>query len=109
MYEYNAVIINAVDGDTVDALIDVGFKMTTAQRLRILGINTPELIDKDPVIKAKAFEAKVFITNLLLNKHVVIKTTKTDSFGRYLAEINIAGIDVGTEMVKLGYAVEYRK
>ena len=33
----------AYDGDTIDFIIDVGFKMTTRQRIRLLGVNTPEL------------------------------------------------------------------
>ena len=42
MYEYKAMLTKLVDGDTMDLTIDVGFKMTTAQRVRLKGINTPE-------------------------------------------------------------------
>jgi micrococcal nuclease len=87
MYEYRAIIVNVVDGDTVDAVVDAGFKVTTTQRLRLLGVDTAELTAKDPVERAKAQEAKLFVIEQLLNKTVRIKTEKADSFGRYLATI----------------------
>ena len=48
-YQYNAEIIRCVDGDTVDAWIDVGFDMRIKQRLRLHGIDTPETRTKDPI------------------------------------------------------------
>lgn len=62
-YIYKAKIINVVDGDTVDATIDVGFKMTTVQRLRLLGINTPEKNSKDIFEKSRAIIAKDWLIN----------------------------------------------
>ena len=42
MYEYKARVHRIIDGDTVDVVIDLGFEMTTRQRIRLYGINTPE-------------------------------------------------------------------
>ena len=42
MYKYKATVGRVVDGDTVDVVIDLGFKITTNQRIRLEGINTPE-------------------------------------------------------------------
>ena len=42
MYQYKAKIDRIVDGDTMDIVIDLGFKITTNQRIRLKGINTPE-------------------------------------------------------------------
>ena len=47
MYEYRAKLVRVVDGDTVDALIDCGFSLFTRQRIRLLGINTPECRTRD--------------------------------------------------------------
>lgn len=58
MYTYKAKIVNVVDGDTVDAQVDLGFNIQANVRLRFAGINTAELRSNDP----KAQEAK----NLLL-------------------------------------------
>lgn len=108
MYEYKAKITNVVDGDTVDAIVDVGFKVTTTQRLRLLGIDTAELTSKDPVERAKAQEAKLFVIEQLLNKTVLIKTEKSDSFGRYLANITLDGVDFNALMISKGLAEVYK-
>ena len=42
MYEYKAIISKVVDGDTIDATIDLGFKTWKKIRVRMEGINTPE-------------------------------------------------------------------
>lgn len=42
MYAYTALLHRVVDGDTVDVTIDLGFRITTAQRIRLSGINAPE-------------------------------------------------------------------
>ena len=43
MYDYKAEIVKVVDGDTIDVLVDLGFRITTHQRLRLKNIDTPEL------------------------------------------------------------------
>lgn len=42
LYTYKAVVDRWVDGDTVDLVVDLGFNMTTKQRFRVMGIDTPE-------------------------------------------------------------------
>jgi len=43
MYQYKAKAERVVDGDTIDVTIDLGFKITTHQRIRLAGIDTPEV------------------------------------------------------------------
>lgn len=88
MYDYKVVWVDrVVDGDTVDVTIDVGFRMTTQQRIRVLGINTPERG------QPRWAEAREFTLNWLLDRvgQLRIQTHKADSFGRYLGEIYLAG------------------
>ena len=47
MYEYNAVVERVVDGDTIDVIIDLGFKTWKKVRVRMEGINTPESRTRD--------------------------------------------------------------
>lgn len=108
MYTYKATIVNVVDGDTVDAVIDVGFKMTTIQRLRLLGVDTAELTSKDPLERVKAQEAKLYTIEQLLNKSVLINTEKSDSFGRYLATVYVGGIDFNKSLLEKGLAVPFK-
>ena len=86
-YSYRAKIIRVVDGDTVDADIDLGFKVTSHQRLRLARIDTPELNSKDPQVRQNAVDATEFVRSKILNQTVFVVTTKSDLYGRYLAEI----------------------
>ena len=41
-YKFNGQVIRVIDGDTFDALVDLGFHVITTQRFRMLGIDAPE-------------------------------------------------------------------
>jgi micrococcal nuclease len=110
MYEYRiSNVSKVVDGDTVDLTLDVGFCMFTIQRIRISGVDTPEMTAKDEVERKMANEAKAFVENWLSsNKNLTIKTTKDDKYGRMLGEIrNDAGVCLNTLLVEKGYAWSY--
>ena len=47
MYKYNAKLDRVVDGDTVDAMIDLGFDTWVHKRIRLLGIDAPETRTRD--------------------------------------------------------------
>ena len=60
MYEYNCKVVKIVDGDTVDVDIDLGFGIQlTDERVRIMGIDTPESRTSDKVEKVFGLAAKV--------------------------------------------------
>lgn len=107
-YIYKAKITNIVDGDTFDAVVDVGFKMTTVQRLRLLGVNTAEVNSKVESERQLALEAKQYGIDNLLNKEVIINTAKSDSFGRYLASIVVEGKDYATLLLNEKLAVYFK-
>ena len=81
MYEYTARIESVVDGDTIDAVIDLGFKVSTRQRMRLARIDTPERG------QAGYSEARDFVREAVLEKPVKIRTEKVSKWGYYLAEI----------------------
>lgn len=103
MYTYNARIYNVVDGDTVDATIDLGFKMTVKMRLRLEGINTPER-------GQNGYEdAKSFVADKVYGKDVLIKTFKISKFGYYLAEVVLPDNKILNDiLVNEGLAEPYR-
>jgi micrococcal nuclease len=86
-YTFKAFVINVVDGDTIDVDIDVGFHITMRHRLRFNTINTAELRSKIEEERILAQVAKQFVIDKLLNQQVIIRTRKSDAFGRYLADI----------------------
>jgi micrococcal nuclease len=56
VYRLKAVA-KVVDGDTVDLDLDLGFSITLRQRVRLYGIDAPEVHTKDPIEKAKGLES----------------------------------------------------
>lgn len=105
MYEYQAKVVRVVDGDTVDVLVDLGFHISIEMKLRLQGINAPEL--KEEAGKT----SRDYLFNRLYNKSVTIKTVKDrqEKYGRYLATILLDGQDINEELVTNGYAKEYMK
>ena len=66
MYEYKVSLVKVVDGDTVDVDIDLGFGMTyKKQRVRMVGIDTPESRTRDLVEKKFGKASKKHLKRLL--------------------------------------------
>ena len=65
MYIYNAKLDRVVDGDTVDALVDLGFDTWKKVRIRLVGINAPESRTRDLEEKARGLAAKIRLEELL--------------------------------------------
>lgn len=103
MREFPAKILRAVDGDTFDVLVDLGFNLSLKQRIRILNVNSFELHDKDKAKKDMAQKALQFASKLN-DKNCILTAYGTDKYGRYIAEINCDGIDYGTDLLKNGLA-----
>ena len=114
MYEYYVrKVENVVDGDTIDVLIDLGFDILFASRVRLAGIDTPESRTRDLAEKALGLEAKEYLKKALKDaKSVVIKTEKMDSsekYGRILGWVYINGdtVSLNDMMINDGYAWGY--
>ena len=89
MYEYRAKVDRVVDGDTVDFIVDLGFKISFKIRTRLAGVNTPERGKTD------FKRATVMLENLLLahaneDGYNIIRTDKdkTGKYGRWLVTID---------------------
>jgi micrococcal nuclease len=104
MYEYDAKVINIIDGDTVDCVISLGFYLTATHRLRLLGVNCPEV--HGPT-RAEGLKAAEYTRATLLGQTVRIRTAKSDSFGRWLAQIYVDGLDFNQSLIDRGLAVPY--
>ena len=92
IYEYNVTIAKVVDGDTVDVDIDLGFGMVyKKQRVRMLGIDTPESRTRDLVEKKFGKASKKHLKGLL-EEAVSITLISHDKgkFGRILGELFVS-------------------
>ena len=65
MYYYNAVLVRVVDGDTIDAIIDLGFDVQVKKRIRLSGINAPESRTRNKVEKKLGLAAKERLIDIL--------------------------------------------
>ena len=112
MYEYRVKIVRVVDGDTVDVDIDLGFGIWIhKERVRIMGIDTPESRTRDAVEKLFGLAAKKRLEELL-GEHSILRTMKPgkndDKFGRILGDfIDDAGRLVTKIMMEEGHCVPY--
>lgn len=105
MYEYKALITKVVDGDTVDAIVELGFYLSAKLRLRLDKIDAPEMRGIESELGKIS---KQYLIDRILNKEVIIQTQKSDVFGRWLATIFLEGEDINDTMLKTGYAKEYK-
>ncbi len=72
MYEYSCQVTRVVDGDTIDADLDLGFNIHHKCRVRLYGIDTPESRTRDKDEKARGKLAAKFLQDAISNgKHVL--------------------------------------
>ena len=114
-YEYNCTVNRVVDGDTVDVDIDLGFGIVlTDERVRIMGIDTPESRTSDKVEKVFGLASKERLKQLL-GKRAVLKTQiakdgedMKGKFGRILGDFIAPDGRLVTEvMIEEGHCVPY--
>ena len=89
MYTYNATVTKVVDGDTIDALVDLGFDTWKQVRIRLNGINSPESRTRDLEEKARGLAAKARLKEILKenkNKFILV-SHGVGKYGRCLGEI----------------------
>ena len=116
MYEYKCKIVKIVDGDTVDVDLDLGFGVWLRdERVRIMGIDTPESRTSDKVEKIFGLAAKERVKHLLGDGATLISKVKGDGneemrgkFGRILGDFRTPQGDLLTSrLMKEGHAVAY--
>ena len=112
MYSYRADIVRLIDGDTVEADIDLGFSVSIRLKLRLYGIDTPEVRGEE---RERGLEAKLALAELIDQcSPITVQTYKdiTGKYGRYLATlmgVTEGGvvINLNDQLVKDGWAKCY--
>jgi micrococcal nuclease len=117
MYEYRCKVIKVIDGDTVDVDIDLGFDIIIkGERVRIMGIDTPESRTRDKVEKKFGLASKARLKELIGGKSGPILKTQINrkgedmrgKFGRILGDFVTDDGRLVTEiLVEEGHAVAY--
>ena len=116
-YIYRGKLERVVDGDTIDALIDVGFDIWIKKRIRYSGIDTWESRTRDLEEKAKGLEAKARNKELLMeisskSGYFRLKSHGVGKYGRVLGEIFIEDKDgkqynINKTLISEGHAYIY--
>ena len=96
---YKGKVLRVVDGDTFDALVDLGFGVAQKFRIRLCGVDTPEKNTEEGI---RAWEA---VEDLIQDKTVYLSDHGKDKYGRGLAKVELADGQDLTEWIidhKLG-------
>ena len=116
-YIYRGKLDRVIDGDTIDALIDVGFDIWLKKRVRFMGIDAWESRTRNLEEKAKGLEAKARLIELLDKVsskpgYFRIRSHGLGKYGRLLGEIFIMDkddnqISINEKLIEEGHAYVY--
>lgn len=111
MYEYKCTLVRVVDGDTIDAYIDLGFKVVLKERIRLMGIDTPESRTRNLQEKSWGKAAKARLIELLDECDgkftLTTKLQKKGKFGRVLGTIVVNGKNANQVLIEEKFAIPY--
>ena len=114
-------VLRVVDGDTIDVRFYSWEDTIRVKRLRLLGVDTPELRPRKGTAEEKAIEKQAALAALAYVQRIVDKADalyiitdwKSDSFGRVLAGIEYQDAtgthNLAAELLKSGHAKPYKK
>ena len=113
-FYYHAKIIDVYDGDTCTCEIDLGFSITRKVKIRLVGVDTPEIRTRDLEEKEAGYKSRDWLKEKILNKKVLLHTAKKGKFGRWLGTIWTLEEDspsfensYNKQMINEGLAKEY--
>jgi len=108
LFSYEAYLSRVLDGDTLEAVVDLGFGFATTQVLRLRGIDAPELVTADGRAAKEALEKM-----LSQSSRVLIRSVKSDKYDRYLVDVYCldgqgTAVYVNNRLLADGYAVKVK-
>ena len=111
-HNYSAKLVRVVDGDTCDAMIDLGFNVWVKNRIRFMGVDAWESRTRNKEEKVKGLAAKAYVKDLLENSDegkFLLKSHGVGKYGRVLGELFVKGHETSVnELLKEnGHAYEY--
>ena len=108
MYKYNAKLDRVVDGDTIDALVDLGFDTWKKVRIRMMGMNAPESRTRDLEEKKLGLAAKARLIEILGDGDFTLQSHGVGKYGRCLGEVfRESDVSINRQLINEGHATEY--
>jgi endonuclease YncB( thermonuclease family) len=86
-FYYVAEVVKVYDGDTCTCVVDLGFKLSIKIKVRLVGIDTPEIRTKDLEEKERGYASRDWLREQILGKKVLLHTSERGKFGRWLGRI----------------------
>jgi|TARA_B100000902_G_scaffold116124_1_gene116951 micrococcal nuclease len=113
MYTYQCSTIRVIDGNTVDAIIDLGFNVTIRQRIKLYGVNVKDVRSTDEAVRTSAIDSKNKLTELLGNEFVCeTLLNKRGKAGRIMGKLSKSApdgskTDINKKLIELGFAEQF--
>ena len=113
MFEYSAEMVRIVDGDTLDADIDLGFDVHVKKRIRLYGVNTPESRTRDLEEKKRGKAATQYVEGWFIAHcegvgfEFTLLSKELGKFGRVLGIVKTDSRTLNEDLITDGHAVEY--
>lgn len=106
MYEYEGTCLRVIDGDTIEAKVDLGFYVSTVKTIRIRGIDCPEVRTKNLAEKRKGIRARGRVVELLDENKLKFKliSHSIGKYGRVVGDVILDQGDLGEVLVGEGHA-----
>jgi len=101
-----AKCVDVYDGDTITVAICL-FGKCFLFKVRLAGINTPEIRNKNLEEKKMGLDARDYVKSKILQKIINIKCGEFDKYGRLLGVVYIDGMSLNDDLIEKGYAVPY--
>jgi micrococcal nuclease len=107
-YTRNAELVRVIDGDTFECLIDMGLRIYVKKKIRVYGINCPEMkgLSKPEGQRAKKFAQEWFKNNLEFTVRTVNDGLE-DSFGRLIAVVESSTGTLEQALLDNGLAIKF--
>ena len=111
MYTYKSRLDRVIDGDTVDAFIDLGFDTHVKKRIRLYGMDAWESRTRDKEEKVKGLAAKARLIQILdeNNNEFILVSHGVGKFGRCLGELFLTSNSdsINNQLITEGHAKKY--
>ena len=102
----NGTVVRVVDGDTIEVYQD-----GKIEKIRLIGVNTPETVDPRKDVQCYGLEASVFLKKELLGQQVLLESDNSqqmkDTYGRLLRYAYLKGKNINQKIIEEGYGFEY--
>lgn len=102
--EYHATVLSVYDGDTMTCNIDVGFDIYKLEKVRLYGIDAPEVRGSERLEGLKSRDA---LRELTLGKRLRLVNHGRGKYGRVIATLYLDTLNISDWMVRQGHA-EYK-